>query len=156
MMNRRHFCSGLAGAAVAPAFALLQGCSQTEAKSGLARIQWDRELCTQCRMVLSDRRFAVQLQGGPDNGHWNFDDIGCAVLWLQARGWPEQPAPLIWVAALDSRGEPRWLDAHRAFYLAGRASPMGHNFGATDSLLAGGIGFRAMRAQVLLPRSSAA
>lgn len=136
---------------------LLHGCDRArEAGGGLTRIRWDRESCTQCQMVLSDRRFAVQVQGGPGDGHWNFDDIGCAVLWLQARNWPANPEPVIWVAALDSRGEPRWLDARRAIYLSGHTSPMGHNFGAIDTPQAGGIGFAAMRAQVLLPGNSAA
>lgn len=150
MISRRSLLSGGAAAlsgALSPW--LLGGCTPKGGTTGLVAIQWDREPCTQCGMALSDRRFAVQVQGGPGNQHHNFDDIGCAITWLAARQWPTEPAPRLWVAALDSRGEPRWLDAAAAGYLEGHASPMGYGFGAVDHAEPGSIGFPQLRERVL-------
>lgn len=150
MIGRRQFLFGCAGGlAAGSALPLLGGCAP-RAGGGAepGAIKWDRELCTQCRMVLSDRRFAVQMQGGPENGHWNFDDIGCALTWLAARGWPAPQQPRLWVASLDSRGEPRWLDARQARYITGHHSPMGYDFGAVEGSPPDSLGFEELRARI--------
>jgi copper chaperone NosL len=49
----------------------------------MAEIKWDRETCVRCSMVISDRRFAAQLRGGPKNTVFKFDDIGCFAFWIR-------------------------------------------------------------------------
>ncbi|MFO1427491.1 MAG: hypothetical protein U1F11_11085 [Steroidobacteraceae bacterium] len=147
MIARRRFCC-FATLAALPAAVLLPACGGGPAQGGgPAPIRWDRETCTRCGMVLSDRRFAVQVEGGATPGHWNFDDIGCALDWIEARSWAPGAPRDIWVADLDSRGSAiHWLDARRAHFLAGRSSPMGYDYGARETAEPGSIDFEALRA----------
>lgn len=152
MIGRRQFVTGSCACALVatPLLAGLAGCGSARKAGGPQPISWDRDACTQCRMILSDRRFAVQLQGGPRDEHWVFDDIGCALTWLRAQPWRASAPAQIWVAALDSRGDQvHWLDARRAHFVAGRSSPMGYNFGALAAPEPGSVGFDALEA--LLP-----
>ena len=48
---------------------------------GMLPIKWDRDTCLHCMMVISDRRFAVEIRGGHRNDAFKFDDIGCAATW---------------------------------------------------------------------------
>ena len=34
---------------------------------GMLPIKWDRDTCLHCQMVISDKRFAVEIRGGPRN-----------------------------------------------------------------------------------------
>ena len=52
----------------------------------MAEIKWDRETCLRCSMVISDRRFAAQVRGGPQDMVFKFDDIGCFVFWIATEG----------------------------------------------------------------------
>jgi copper chaperone NosL len=155
-VNRRQLLRAAANAGAVPFVVWLAGCAPSASAAGPRAIQWNREVCTQCGMVLSDRRFAVQMQGGATNGHWNFDDIGCALTWLAARGWPASQQPRLWVADIEGgadTAEPHWLEAPVAHYHAGRNSPMGYGFGASAAAAAGSIGFAELRERVLSSRS---
>jgi hypothetical protein len=104
-------------------------------------------------MVISDRRFAAEMRGGPKNTVFKFDDIGCATFWLHDKAgdypWMTDPATRLWVADLNSKGnEVRWLDARSAHY-ATKTSPMGYNFGALPRPEAGSVDFATMREHVL-------
>ncbi len=147
MIGRRQFFTGSCACALGatPLLAGLAGCGGARPSDGPKPIAWDRDACAQCRMILSDRRFAVQLQGGPRDEYWVFDDIGCALTWLRAQPWRASAPVRFWVAALDSRGEQmHWLDARHAHYVAGRSSPMGYNFGALAAPEPGSIDFDAL------------
>jgi hypothetical protein len=132
----------------------LSGCSREEGwPEGMQPIKWDRDTCARCRMVISDRRFAVGLAGAGPRQLFNFDDIGCAAFWLrdqaQAHPWMAEPTTRLWVADVFSRGAmPQWLDARSAQYLT-KTSPMGYNFGATRHPQAGSVDFRTMGEHVL-------
>jgi copper chaperone NosL len=129
-----------------PLAAVLGGCGHGAANTGVVPVKWDRDTCTRCQMVLSDRRFAAEVRGGPGSLLFKFDDIGCAVSWLSAQTWGSEPATRIWVAALASRGaSTEWLDARRAWYLSGQSSPMGYNFGALAAVAPAALDFDAMR-----------
>lgn len=99
-----------------------------EPAHGPEAIHWDRDTCERCQMAVSDRRFAAEIRLRPGERIHRFDDLGCALAWLD-----EQPAEAgappaeIWVRDLE--GE-RWLDAFEASYRAGQNSPMGYGFGA--------------------------
>lgn len=149
--TRRQFLSGLAasGFALTPLAAALGACSRVELPEGLAEVTWDRDTCARCNMVISDRRFAAQAYGGPKKQNWKFDDIGCAVFWLQAQPWGGEAATRIWVADSAGSDSVAWLDARAAHYTGGRASPMGYNFAAVRGALPGSLDFAAMRQHVL-------
>ncbi len=65
---------------------LFAGCETKNEKQLPSEVVWDRDLCVECSMALSDRRYAAQIvdhQGKPKM----FDDIGCAVNWLKNQTW---------------------------------------------------------------------
>ncbi len=97
-------------------------------------IEWGRDVCTRCKMVIKDFRFAAGMYAGGDKPVFRFDDLGCMVLWMRdqlaAHPWMEDAATQLRITAMDSTLERvEWLDARKAHYSNVR-SPMGFNFGA--------------------------
>lgn len=136
----------------------LAGCALRE-DTGPAAVTWDRDACQECGMVLSDRHFAAQVRGGPKRHAFKFDDIGCAVRWLEKQPWGNDEATRVWVARAK---DGTWLDARAARFIGGRHSPMGFGFAAIDSdgtsgNSDGGLSFAALRAQLArAPRGAVA
>lgn len=122
------------------ALLLLAGC-ESSGSDGPAEIKWDRDVCKTCGMVISERHFAAQVRGGPRSAVSKFDDVGCAMRWLEEQPWANEPATKVWVAHQD---DGHWMDGKTAHYVAGKTSPMGFNFGAVEST-AGGNDFAAQR-----------
>jgi nitrous oxide reductase accessory protein NosL len=121
---------------------LLVGCS-AEPETGPAKVTWDRDACERCRMVLSDRKFAAQIRVPPDAGRkrtrvYKFDDIGCAVLWMDQQAWRDGPAIEIWVT--DHR-DGQWIDARTAHYVPVKNTPMEYGLGAQRDPAPDAIGF---------------
>ena len=107
---------------------LALGCTRGDS-DGPAAITWDRDVCKSCSMVISDRHFAAQVRGGPKNAVAKFDDVGCAMKWLDQQPWADEPATKVWVARVSDGA---WLDGRTARYVSGKTSPMGFNIGAVD------------------------
>jgi len=77
-------------------------------------------------MVLSERRFAVQLREAYGHTLHHFDDLGCALVWLDeqestGKGGIEE----LWVH--DPHGD-GWIDGIHAHYRSGSQTPMGYGF----------------------------
>ncbi len=147
--------AGSAGLLLTPLAAFLAACGKKGGwPEGMAEIKWDRDTCVRCRMVISDRRFAAQLRGGPKETVFKFDDIGCLVFWMKEQAekypWMAEPATRQWVADFNSRSreEMRWLDPKRALYVT-RTSPMGYNFAAVNTPMAGTLDYTDMRQHIL-------
>ena len=119
---------------------LLAGCSGQDA-SGPVEVRWDRETCTRCAMTVSDRQSAAQVRGAPAGQPtrvYTFDDIGCAVIWLDGQPWKNDTGTEIWVT--DHRtGE--WLEARAATFITGQRSAMGYDLGAQREASAGAMDF---------------
>lgn len=152
-MKRRELLA--AGLALSPLMAALTGCGKKgDWPEGMSPIVWDREVCTRCRMVISDRRFAAELKGSDDHRQlFKFDDIGCAVFWMrdqkQAHPWMTSPTARLWVADVNNRAEfSRWLDARSVQYIT-KTSPMGYNFGAVPHPQGGSVDFATMSEHTL-------
>ncbi len=145
---------GVGGLVLTPMAALLSACRKDGWPDGMAEIKWDRDVCARCSMVISDRRFAAQLRGGPDDRAFKFDDVGCLVFWMQEKAdtypWMKAPETRLWVADFNSksREEMRWLEPKRAFFVT-RTSPMGYNFAAVAAPLAGALDFTDTRQHLL-------
>jgi nitrous oxide reductase accessory protein NosL len=110
-------------------FVSLLGCSG-DPGTGPAEVKWDRDSCERCRMVLSDHFYSAQIRGGAEEQKvkvYKFDDIGCAVLWLEQQSWQSDPRTEIWVNDYQT-GE--WIDARKAYYVKGRITPMAYGLGA--------------------------
>ncbi|MGD8587358.1 MAG: hypothetical protein PVG22_00865 [Chromatiales bacterium] len=127
----------------------LVGCS-VDPENGPREVKWDRDTCERCRMVLSDRNFAAQIRYFPDHSARSkvvmFDDIGCAILWLDEKPWKDDPRSEIWV--VDHRTG-TWIDARRATYLTGVLTPMEYGLAAQLSPAAGGLTFAQAKQQVV-------
>lgn len=102
------------------------GC-QEKSTSGPAKINWDRDMCDRCVMVISDRKNTVQLRDPSTNKLYKFDDIGCMVIWFIDEKIEFKDKAAIWVTDVES-GE--WIDARAAFYTSGNITPMGFGFSA--------------------------
>ena len=153
--SRRNFLGRLTvgGFALTPLVLALSACGKSGWPEGMAEIKWDREVCPRCSMVISDRRFAAQLRGGPKDMAVKFDDIGCLTFWmrdnLKTYPWLAEPATRMWVADVTSKGkEVTWLDPRKAQFIT-RTSPMGYNFGAVALPQAGSTDFADMSQHVL-------
>lgn len=148
--SRRRFLNGLGTLSLArtPIAAALAaaGCKRPDLPEGMVETKFDRDVCSRCSMVISDRRFAAQVKGGPKRRNFKFDDIGCVAFWLRDQGWGADPDVRIWVA--DSAGT-GWLDARKAYYVGGRTSPMGYNFAAVGTPLPGALDFNTAREHIL-------
>ena len=145
-MRRRSLLAH--GFVLTPLASLLMACEEKgNWPEGMAAIRWDRDTCTRCKMVISDRRFATQIRGGPKNTAFKFDDIGCATTWrvekLKEHPWLAEPGTRFWVAEFGGKSE-KWLDARSAHYLSGKTSPMGYNYAAFADAQAGTIAYEAM------------
>ncbi|MBI4755848.1 MAG: hypothetical protein HY778_10655 [Betaproteobacteria bacterium] len=151
-MDRRRFLA--AGIAMTPLALALAACGKDDHwPEGMKPIKWDRDTCVRCNMVISDRRFAAEMRGGPKETVFKFDDIGCAVFWQRDKAadhpWMREAGTRLWVADVGSRGnEVKWLDARTAQYIA-KTSPMGYNFGAVAHPQAGAFDFQTMSEHVL-------
>lgn len=98
--------------------------------TGPINLKWDRLTCDRCRMVLSDRNHSAQIRVKESDRRSRvhaFDDIGCAVLWLEDQPARNDPRTEIWVN--DWRNGD-WIDARSAYYLTGQETPMQYGLGA--------------------------
>ena len=154
--HRRQFLGrlGIGGLLMTPLAAALSGCSKKNWPEGMLEIKWDRDTCARCSMVISDRRFACQLRGGPDNTVFKFDDPGCLAFWLKEKTdkypWMADATTRIWIADFNSksREEMTWLDPKRAQFIT-KTSPMGYNFAAVAMPMPGSLDFADMRQHIL-------
>ena len=130
-------------------FLLLSACSQEET-SGPGEVRWDRETCVHCSMAIGDRHYAEQVRGGPageKNKLYKFDDIGCAVIWLEKQPWQDDPRTEIWVTDYRN-GE--WIDARKASYVKGKISPMNYGLGAQAEVTEGALDYSQATAHIMM------
>lgn len=90
---------------------------------------YDRDLCGRCKMQLADRLHSAQIVNPEDGSVLFFDDLGCAVLWL------EETAPL-WkdnaILYITDGTDGKWIEHKNAFYASGYKTPMSFGIAAFD------------------------
>jgi copper chaperone NosL len=131
-----------------PALALLLAACG-DPGTGPTAIKWDRVTCTHCRMVLSDRHHAAQVRVRTPDGRsraYPFDDLGCALVWLETQPAKDDPAVEVWVSDWRS-GD--WIDARAAAYVPNQVTPMEYGLGAQRDPAPGALDFAQARRQVL-------
>lgn len=119
---------------------LVAGCSR-QADTGPVEVRWDKETCERCAMAVSDRNYSAQVRGGSADKKtrvYKFDDIGCAVIWLDKQAWKADARTEIWVT--DYRNG-KWIDARKANYVTGKVTPMGYGLGAQSDPIEGALDF---------------
>ncbi len=152
--TRRSFALGTlygigALAAVPGVVATLSACSSSADALGPVAVRWDRDPCTNCGMVISDRRYAAQVQSGPGRTPSKFDDLGCAIGWLEQQPWGRDAALRMWVIEPADPSSALWTEATRARFVRRHGSPMGYDFAPATAGDEQGVTFAAMRAAVL-------
>lgn len=130
------------GLSVLALFVFVMSACSGEPETGPVEVKWDRDICDRCRMVLSDPHFAAQIRYFPElkkrSKVAKFDDIGCAVLWIEDKPWEFDDKTEIWVADHRS-GE--WINAETATYVIKNTSPMEYGLGAQPEPVEGGFNF---------------
>lgn len=126
---------------------LLSACSDGP-KTGPGKVRFDRDTCERCIMAISDPNFAAQIRGGPAGEKqklYKFDDLGCAVIWLDQQQWKDNPAIEIWVSDYHN-GE--WIDARKAHYIKNQLTPMNYGLGAQPENAPEALDFRQAREHI--------
>ncbi len=132
---------------IIPLFLLLISCSE-EKNTGPGEVRWDREICTRCAMAVSDPKFSAQVRGGESDKKmklYKFDDLGCAVIWLDQQKWKDDPRTEIWIN--DSETE-KWIDAKKAWYVKVNNTPMDYGLGAVVEQKDGSFNFEQAKKHV--------
>lgn len=107
---------------------LFLGCSQDKQTQGASKMHWDRDMCSRCVMVISDRKNSVQVQIKDSRKIEKFDDIGCMVFWAEESGVNLlNSESIIWITDVVT-GE--WIDARKAIYTADNITPMAFGYSA--------------------------
>lgn len=134
------------GIALFGAILLMVACS--EQKSGPVEVKWDRDVGQRCMMVLSDRYHAAQIRHnlGNDSEVFKFDDIGCAILWLEEQSWKGDDSIEFWV---NDHRDGNWIDARSAWYVDGHTTPMEYGLGAQLEQTDGAVDFIQARSRVI-------
>lgn len=113
----------------------ITACSDKK-ETGAVDIRWDRETCERCVMAVSDHNYSAQVRHGKKV--YKFDDIGCAVIWLDKQDWKTASNVEIWVN--DYRNE-KWIDAQKSWFVKGKTTPMDYGLGAQTEKIAGALDF---------------
>ncbi len=102
------------------------GCEKKKI-GGVNPIHWDRDMCERCKMAISERKFAFEIIN-PDNGKtYKFDDIGCAVLWMDEEKIPWKDRAILWITDAKTG---KWIDARTAYYTDDSITPMAYGLAA--------------------------
>lgn len=105
---------------------LFISCSEDKPKNGMHKVHWDRDMCERCKMIVSERKFAVQVIDEHDKSHM-FDDIGCALVWFEEENLSWLDKAKIWINDAHT-GE--WIDARKSIFAVGNLTPMGYGVSA--------------------------
>ncbi len=102
------------------------GC-ESKPKDAVAKMHWDRDMCERCKMAISERKFAVEAIDLKSGKVYKFDDIGCAVLWLNENSIPIDKNLKLWITDAKTG---KWIDAKKAVYTDDSITPMAYGFAA--------------------------
>ena len=109
---------------------------------------YDRTVCEECKMAISDPRYAAEVIG-PDGKAYFFDDPACAILWLSRR--PSIGRVKIWVKDVKTR---KWIEANKAHWIYGDPhTPMGYGFAATASPIEKSLDWDTVKKYVLIGKT---
>ncbi len=108
-------------------FLVFSGCTEDKNSNGMSKVHWDRDICERCKMIVSERKFAVQIINPETKQSYMFDDLGCAVVWFIEKDltWFNEARIFITDA---TTGE--WVNAREAVYIDDTMTPMNYGLSA--------------------------
>ena len=98
------------------------------------KVHYDRDMCDECKMVVSDRAYVAQVLHVKKDKAYNFDDIGCAILWMSQNQKKCLDDTKLFVADASTH---KFIDANTAFWTKGHTTPMDFGFAAYEVKPAG-------------------
>ena len=110
--------------------ALIFASCEKKTHKGMHKIHWDRDMCSRCVMVVSDRNQTVQVINPKTSEHHVFDDIGCTVLWFKDQDIKWKDSAIIWINDIKTT---KWINARTAYYDTMNVTPMAYGFGAHET-----------------------
>jgi len=119
---------------------MLAGCFNGP-DTGPVEVEWEHDTCQRCSMVLADTFHGAQVRHRPTGEGskvYLFDDIGCALIWLEDKDWRDDPGTEIWVNDYKTGA---WIDARNAHYVGGQETPMLYGLGAQPEAAPGSVTF---------------
>jgi nitrous oxide reductase accessory protein NosL len=125
----------------------LTACKE-EKTTGAAEVRWDREICARCAMAVSDHNYSAQVRGGkPEKKSklYKFDDVGCAIIWLDDQNWKDDPRTEIWV---NHHKTGDWINAKTAWYVEMKNTPMDYGLGAQTEHVEGALNYEQARKHI--------
>lgn len=111
------------------------------AHAGPAAIAFNRDICVECGMAVSDPRFAAQLRLASGRT-LNFDDPGCLMTYLAEH---HPPVRHMWFHAFQGD---RWLSPEQVRFLPVAQSPTGYGFAAVPAGTPGSLSGHQFAARV--------
>ncbi|CAN5881755.1 hypothetical protein BH11MYX3_BH11MYX3_18930 [soil metagenome] len=102
------------------------------------RIEWNRQACAHCQMLIGDPHHAAQLITD-DGDALSFDDPGCALRYL------DQHQPRVHRLWFHDSVADRWLPADEVGFVTGGTTPMGSGLLAVERGTRGAIDLAAAR-----------
>jgi hypothetical protein len=111
------------GAAIAGVIAIVRG--GTAIPDGVQAIEWNRQPCAHCQMLVGDPRHAAQLITA-DGDVLSFDDPGCALRYL------EQHHPTVHRLWFHHATAERWIPVDHVGFVVGGTTPMGSGLLAVE------------------------
>ncbi|WP_321778505.1 hypothetical protein [Sulfurimonas sp.] len=100
---------------------------EKKVQTDLSTVHWDRDMCSRCVMVVSDRKHAVQVKDPQTGKSYMFDDIGCVALWFKEEQISWKDKAVIWITDASTQ---KFIDARSAFYDTDNITPMSFGFWA--------------------------
>ncbi len=90
-------------------------------------VVYDRDVCKRCVMAVGDRLHSAQIIN-PDTGeYFFFDDLGCAILWLEENNFDWNSRAVIYFTD-GTNGE--WVNSNNAKLAKGYITPMSFGIAA--------------------------
>ncbi len=102
------------------------GCEKKKI-GGVEKIHWDRDMCERCKMAISERKFAFQIVNPKSGKTYKFDDIGCAILWMDEEKIPWKNKAILWITDAKTG---KWINARKALYTDDSITPMAYGLAA--------------------------
>ena len=123
------------------ALGIFLGACEEAKLSGPEKIRWDREICTRCVMAISDPNYSAQVRGASADKIpklYKFDDLGCAVIWLDKQEWKDALRTEVWV---NDHRTGKWINARTAWFVKKKNTPMGYGLGAQTEKIDGALNY---------------
>ena len=133
---------------VIPILIMLLAACEEEQTTGAEKVRWDREICARCAMAVSDRKYSAQVRGGRKDKRpkvYKFDDVGCAVIWLDKQNWKDDERTEIWV---NDHRDGKWINAQTAWYVKMKNTPMDYGMGAQTDNAEGALNYEQAREHI--------